>query len=111
MILTRSQSRTSDQSAAGCKYIRLKKASRRKDTCNVVIFGQTGAGKSSLINLITRTQAVPISSDTERCTTKTVVYEHDIVTQDRTLKVQLFDTAGQCSPPLFVDVAEPNCRS
>ncbi|KAG1802526.1 P-loop containing nucleoside triphosphate hydrolase protein [Suillus subaureus] len=87
-------SHTSDQSAAGCKCIRLEEASRRTDTCNVVIFGQTGAGKSSLINLITKTQVVPTSSDARGCTIETTVYEHDIVTHDRTLKVQLFDTAG-----------------
>jgi predicted GTPase len=44
--------------------------------------------------LITNTQVVPTSPDTRGCTIETTVYEHDIVTQDRTLKVQLFDTAG-----------------
>ncbi|KAG2140960.1 P-loop containing nucleoside triphosphate hydrolase protein [Suillus bovinus] len=89
-----STSRTSDQSAVHFKRIGLKKASRRKDTCNIVIFGQTGAGKSSLVNLITRTQAVPTSLDAEGCTTQTTVYEHDIMIQNRTSKLQLFDTAG-----------------
>ncbi|KAG2140959.1 P-loop containing nucleoside triphosphate hydrolase protein [Suillus bovinus] len=86
-------SHISDQSAASYK-LELEQASRRKDTYNIVIFGQTGAGKSSLVNLITRTQAVPTSLDAEGCTTQTTVYEHGVVVQNRTLKVQLFDTAG-----------------
>ncbi|KAG2048940.1 hypothetical protein BDR06DRAFT_919804 [Suillus hirtellus] len=87
-------SRTLDQSPVRCKRRGLKEASRRKDTCNVVIFGQTGAGKSSLVNLITKTQDVPTSSDAKGCTRQTTVYEHDVVTQNKTIKVQLFDTAG-----------------
>ncbi|KAG1799213.1 P-loop containing nucleoside triphosphate hydrolase protein [Suillus plorans] len=89
-----STSHTSDQSVVGCKYIEFEEASRRKDTCNVIIFGQTGAGKSSLVNLITKTQKVPTSPDAEGCTRQTTVYEHDVVTQNKTIKVQLFDTAG-----------------
>ncbi|KAG2337539.1 P-loop containing nucleoside triphosphate hydrolase protein, partial [Suillus weaverae] len=61
---------------------------------NIVIFGETGAGKSSLVNLITGTQSAPTSSDAMGCTTKTNVYEHDVVIQSKTLKVKLFDTAG-----------------
>ncbi|KAG1904908.1 uncharacterized protein F5891DRAFT_1009981, partial [Suillus fuscotomentosus] len=49
--------------AAGRKYHGLEEASHRRDTYNVVIFGQTGAGKSSLVNLITKTQAVPTFSN------------------------------------------------
>ncbi|KAG2134457.1 P-loop containing nucleoside triphosphate hydrolase protein [Suillus clintonianus] len=69
-------------------------ASRRTDTFNVVICGETGSGKSSLVNLIAGTQTAPTSSDITGCTTATTVYEHDVVTQDETVKVQLFDTAG-----------------
>ncbi|KIK42915.1 hypothetical protein CY34DRAFT_38468, partial [Suillus luteus UH-Slu-Lm8-n1] len=61
---------------------------------NIVIFGETGAGKSSLVNLITGKPSAQTSSDTLGCTTKTTVYEHDIVVQNKTLKVKLFDTAG-----------------
>ncbi|KAG2153899.1 P-loop containing nucleoside triphosphate hydrolase protein [Suillus clintonianus] len=85
---------TSDPSADGSNNIRLGEASHRTETCNIVIFGETGAGKSSLVNLITGTQTAPTSSDTTGCTTKTNVYEHDVVVQDKTLKVNLFDTAG-----------------
>ncbi|KAG1904899.1 uncharacterized protein F5891DRAFT_1275357 [Suillus fuscotomentosus] len=85
---------TSDQSAAGCKYLEYEEALCRKDTCNIVIYGQTGTGKSSLINLITKKQAARTSPDAEGCTRQTTVYGHDVVTENRTLKVQLFDTAG-----------------
>ncbi|KAG1884529.1 P-loop containing nucleoside triphosphate hydrolase protein [Suillus subluteus] len=94
LMRSSSTSHTSDQSAASRKCFGLEEASGRTDICNVIIFGQTGAGKSSLINLITKTQAVPTSPDARGCTIETTAYEHDIVTQDRTLKVRLFDTAG-----------------
>jgi tRNA U34 5-carboxymethylaminomethyl modifying GTPase MnmE/TrmE len=86
-----------DQSPDGTNDIRTGDTSRRTETCNIVIFGETGAGKSSLVNLITGTQSAPTSSDALGCTTKTTVYEHDIVVQNKTLKVKLFDTAGKRS--------------
>ncbi|KAG2357651.1 P-loop containing nucleoside triphosphate hydrolase protein [Suillus spraguei] len=85
---------TSNQSVAGPNCRGVSDASRCTNTCNVVIVGDTGAGKSSLVNLITGTQTAPTSPDAKGCTTDTIVYEHDIVTQDKILKVQLFDTAG-----------------
>ncbi|KAG1896046.1 P-loop containing nucleoside triphosphate hydrolase protein [Suillus fuscotomentosus] len=63
-----------------------------KETCNVVIFGETGAGKSSLINLITGTQRALTSCDAMGCTAETNTY--DILIQNETLKVTLFDTVG-----------------
>lgn len=64
------------------------------DSCSVVIFGETGAGKSSLVNLITRTEAAPTSPDAMGCTNGTKEYMHDISIQDKILKVKLLDTAG-----------------
>ncbi|KAG2051268.1 hypothetical protein BDR06DRAFT_865941, partial [Suillus hirtellus] len=61
---------------------------------NIVIFGETGAGKSSLVNLITRQQTAATSSDAMGCTIKTNVYEHDVAIQNKVLKMKLFDTAG-----------------
>ncbi|KAG2157256.1 P-loop containing nucleoside triphosphate hydrolase protein [Suillus clintonianus] len=89
-----SASHVSDQSAAHCSYLGTEEASHRTDTCNIVIIGDSGAGKSSLVNLITRTQTARTSDDTMGCTTETTVYEHDFVTQDKILKLQLFDTPG-----------------
>ncbi|KAG1778215.1 P-loop containing nucleoside triphosphate hydrolase protein [Suillus placidus] len=89
-----STSRSSDQTVAFPNYRQVEEALRRTDTCNVVIVGDTGAGKSSLVNLITRMQTAPTSPDATGCTTETRVYEQDVVTQNKILKVQLFDTAG-----------------
>ncbi|KAG1815214.1 P-loop containing nucleoside triphosphate hydrolase protein [Suillus subaureus] len=63
------------------------------DTCNVIVFGEAGAGKSSLINLITREYTARVSSDTMGCTTETNAYETEISIPLK-LKVKLFDTAG-----------------
>ncbi|KAG1785548.1 P-loop containing nucleoside triphosphate hydrolase protein [Suillus plorans] len=78
----------------GIDDIRAREVLHPTETCNIVIFGETGAGKSSLVNLITRKQSAATSSDAMGCTTKTNVYEHDVAIQNKTLKVKLFDTAG-----------------
>ncbi|KAG2036969.1 P-loop containing nucleoside triphosphate hydrolase protein [Suillus americanus] len=66
-----------------------------EETCNVVIFGETGAGKSSLINLVTKGHTAPTSNDTTGCTTQTDVYDLSIeLIQSNLLKVKLFDTPG-----------------
>ncbi|KAG1816632.1 P-loop containing nucleoside triphosphate hydrolase protein [Suillus variegatus] len=63
-----------------------------EETCNVVIFGETGAGKSSLINLVVGTQKALTSCNAVGCTTETNVYE--VLIQNEALKVKLFDTVG-----------------
>ncbi|KAG1815225.1 P-loop containing nucleoside triphosphate hydrolase protein, partial [Suillus subaureus] len=69
----------------------------RTSTCNVVIFGESGAGKSSLVNLITRKDVAGTSCDTRGCTA--TVNEHEIWIQNETLKVKLFDTPGLDEDP------------
>ncbi|KAG1778213.1 P-loop containing nucleoside triphosphate hydrolase protein [Suillus placidus] len=91
---TSSTVHTTGQGAAYPNYHRIEEASCRTDTCNVVIFGETGSGKSSLVNLITGKEKAPTSPDATGCTTEPTVYEHDVTTQNKTVKVQLFDTAG-----------------
>jgi predicted GTPase len=75
-----------------CAATGVKEASHRY---NVVIFGETGAGKSSVVNLITGGQ-VPqaVSSDALGYTAETTVYDHDIFFEEKVLKVKLFDTPG-----------------
>lgn len=85
---------SSSTSLDGTNDIRVGEVLHRTETCNIVIFGETGAGKSSLVNLITGTQSAPTSSDATGCTDKTTMYNHDVVIQNKTLKVKLFDTAG-----------------
>lgn len=88
---------SADQSPDCIDDIRAREVLHRTETCNIVIFGETGAGKSSLVNLITRQQTAATSSDAMGCTTKTNVYEHDVAFQNKTLKIKLFDTAGKRS--------------
>ena len=104
------QFHTKKQNVAGSNDIRAEEALHRT-ACNVVIFGERGAGKSSLVNLIARTQTAPTSRDALGCTTETNVYERDVVIQNKILKVKLFDTPGQCGSPLLVSVTELDCRS
>ncbi|KAG1723932.1 P-loop containing nucleoside triphosphate hydrolase protein [Suillus lakei] len=63
--------------------------------CSIVIFGEAGAGKSSLINLIAETTIAVTSPDTGGCTTG--INTHEILipkNQNETLKVKLVDTPG-----------------
>lgn len=62
------------------------------DTYNIVICGEAGAGKSSLINLIAKTNVAVTSIDAGGCTSGTNT--HEVLIQDETLKVTFFDTAG-----------------
>ncbi|KAG2062690.1 hypothetical protein BDR04DRAFT_975494, partial [Suillus decipiens] len=50
---------------------------------NIVIFGEAGAGKSSLVNLIARKDVAITSSDAKGCTT--AVNEHEIWIQNETM--------------------------
>ncbi|KAG2351852.1 P-loop containing nucleoside triphosphate hydrolase protein, partial [Suillus spraguei] len=80
------------QSAAGSNYTAAGEPVHRTDTCNIVIFGESGAGKSSLVNLIAGKDVAVTSSDAKGCTT--AVIRHEIWIQNETLKVNLFDTPG-----------------
>ncbi|KAG1898780.1 P-loop containing nucleoside triphosphate hydrolase protein [Suillus fuscotomentosus] len=57
---------------------------------NIVIFGETGVGKSSLINLIAGEDIAPISPDALPCTTEEHAYEVEI----RGQRYTLHDTVG-----------------
>ncbi|KAG1850172.1 P-loop containing nucleoside triphosphate hydrolase protein [Suillus subluteus] len=80
------------KSSTNSNYTAVWEPPHRTDTCNVVIFGESGAGKSSLVNLIAGTNTAVISSDIGGCTTG--ANPHDILIQNETLKVKLFDTPG-----------------
>ncbi|KAG2030673.1 P-loop containing nucleoside triphosphate hydrolase protein [Suillus americanus] len=83
------------QSPANPNYTR--EPLNRTGTCNVVIFGESGAGKSSLVNLITKKDVAVTSYETKGCTA--AVNGHEIWIQNETLKVKLFDTPGLDEDP------------
>ncbi|KAF8310053.1 P-loop containing nucleoside triphosphate hydrolase protein, partial [Amanita rubescens] len=60
------------------------------DTPNVIIFGETGVGKSSLINMIAGTPSAAISSSAIGCTFESIPY----VVELNGLQYRLWDTAG-----------------
>lgn len=62
----------------------------KREEKNVVIFGETGSGKSSIINVIARKKVATTSNDALGCTPKSKRYSVDISGQ----KFALFDTAG-----------------
>lgn len=62
----------------------------RTDTFNVVICGEAGSGKSSLVNMIAGTNMAVTSSDAGGCTAGTDMYDISM----KMLNVKLVDTAG-----------------
>jgi GTPase Era involved in 16S rRNA processing len=64
---------------------------------NIVIFGETGAGKSSVINLMAGRQVARTSPDSHRCTLQWT--EYTITLADGT-RYQVFDTVGLEEPRL-----------
>ena len=60
------------------------------DTPNVIIFGETGVGKSSLINMIAGTSSAAISSNAIGCTFESISYLVEL----NGLQYRLWDTAG-----------------
>ncbi|OJA10168.1 hypothetical protein AZE42_01825 [Rhizopogon vesiculosus] len=64
---------------------------------NIVIFGETGAGKSSVTNLMASQKVARVSPDTQRCTLEWTEYT---VTFDDGTPYQVFDTVGLEEPRL-----------
>jgi len=60
------------------------------DVPNVVVFGETGVGKSSLINMITGTACASVSSAAVGCTFESVPYDAELSGR----KYRLWDTVG-----------------
>jgi len=57
---------------------------------NVLVFGETGVGKSSLINLVIGSNSAKTSPDADPCTNRTLPYDVNI----RGEKFKIWDTAG-----------------
>ncbi|KAG1812614.1 uncharacterized protein BJ212DRAFT_460389 [Suillus subaureus] len=75
-----------------------KMGARRSKHQNIVLFGDTGAGKSSLINLIAGKKVARTSPDMQRCTMHWKEYNIDF--GDTSYKV--FDTVGLEAPQLGI---------
>jgi GTP-binding protein EngB required for normal cell division len=57
---------------------------------NVILFGESGVGKSSIVNLVVGSQAAKTSPDADACTTRTQPY--DVIINGK--KYKLWDTTG-----------------
>ncbi|KAH7888938.1 hypothetical protein F5I97DRAFT_769309 [Phlebopus sp. FC_14] len=74
---------------------------QRRQSPNVIIFGETGVGKSSLVNLIAGDPLADTSSGAAGCTLEAQSY--DLIfpdEQDRLHHVRLFDTVGLNEPSM-----------
>ena len=60
------------------------------DTPNIIIFGETGVGKSSLINMIAATTSAAVSNAAIGCTFESAPYDAELSNR----KYHLWDTAG-----------------
>ncbi|KAG9316434.1 hypothetical protein JVU11DRAFT_2468 [Chiua virens] len=69
------------------------------NTVNVVLFGETGVGKSSVINLIAQRTIAKVSSDVNGCTMEST--KHDIEFDG--MKFAIFDTIGLEEPQMGVN--------
>ena len=68
-------------------------------TVNVVLFGETGAGKSSVINLIARKEIEKVSLDVDSCTMQSIRYD---IPFDG-MFFAIFDTIGLEEPQIGVN--------
>lgn len=57
---------------------------------NVIVFGESGVGKSSIVNLVVGSQVAKTSPDADACTTRTQPY--NVIINGK--KYKLWDTAG-----------------
>ena len=68
-------------------------------TVNVVLFGETGVGKSRVINLIARKEAAKVSSDVDGCTMQSTRYDIHF----DGMSFAIFDTIGLEEPQMGIN--------
>ena len=76
------------------RLVHLRRAHKSMGPYNIVIFGESGSGKSSLVNLVTGSPYAKVSPDAEGCTTQCKKYTFS---QDAA-QYYLWDTPGLKEP-------------
>ena len=71
---------------------------RRPQTINVIVFGETGVGKSAVVNLIAQQVIAGVSSDVNPCTMTSIPYNVSFSSDGPYFRI--FDTAGLNVPDL-----------
>jgi tRNA U34 5-carboxymethylaminomethyl modifying GTPase MnmE/TrmE len=69
------------------------------DSLNIILFGETGVGKSSVINLIAGEQVAGTSSDAVGCTMSSTLHEFSI----KGRQFHIWDTVGLEEPTMGVN--------
>ncbi|KIM65688.1 hypothetical protein SCLCIDRAFT_112347 [Scleroderma citrinum Foug A] len=70
---------------------------------NIILFGETGVGKSSIVNLIAGHTIAEISADVEACTLESKEYKFNVDMMD----LSIWDTVGLAEPELAGNVYIP----
>lgn len=68
-------------------------------TLNVILFGETGVGKSSVINLLAAEPIAKVSSDVEGCTLQSTKYTFTLMGTE----IRIWDTVGLEEPTMGVN--------
>ncbi|KAH7888366.1 P-loop containing nucleoside triphosphate hydrolase protein [Phlebopus sp. FC_14] len=68
-------------------------------TTNIILFGETGVGKSSVINLIAGKSVAKVSADVDGCTMASTQY----IIHLKSRSVRIFDTVGLEEPQMGVN--------
>lgn len=66
---------------------------------NIILFGETGVGKSSVINLIAGKTVAAVSPDVEGCTLRSKEYQFDV----EQMHLSIWDTVGLEEPEMGVN--------
>ncbi|KAI6044683.1 P-loop containing nucleoside triphosphate hydrolase protein [Pisolithus marmoratus] len=66
---------------------------------NIILFGETGVGKSSVVNLIAGRPVAEVSPDVEGCTLQSKEYKFDV----GKVRVSIWDTVGLEEPEMGVN--------
>ncbi|KIJ10289.1 hypothetical protein PAXINDRAFT_34755, partial [Paxillus involutus ATCC 200175] len=70
-----------------------------KKTINIILFGESGVGKSSVINLIAGKEITKVSSDVDGCTMASTRY--DLTLDNKS--IQIFETVGLEEPQMSIN--------